>query len=361
MLSHIGVPDVLALSRLGRAQADAKRNLEQAQTEMTTGEAQDRHRATGGDLTRVMALERSVSTLDSRTPLLAMARSRAEGTQTALETIQKGTEGMGLEMLRNITTGDLSSAKITARDSRAALGQVLGALNTQLSGRHLFAGAGTGAPMPDPAALLADIEAVFTLSETEQLTATDGLSLDARIEANLDLYFTKGSVIDVDPDPIAVDERSFDALFAGGDDPMAAPPVELADGEHLSYAIRGDAAQLRAMIRGLATAATTVEHFAGTDETTLSAMLDRSGTRMMAAYDDITKLRATLGLAESRIEEAQTKTTAERTALVRARADLIGVDEYAAATRVVELETQLQAIYAMTARSTQLSLLNFLR
>ena len=51
----------------------------------------------------------------------------------------------------------------------------------------------------------------------------------------------------------------------------------------------------------------------------------------------------------------------EATALGLARADLIAVDGYDAASRLKETETRLQTIYALTARLSELSLANYLR
>jgi flagellar hook-associated protein 3 FlgL len=145
------------------------------------------------------------------------------------------------------------------------------------------------------------------------------------------------------------------------------PPVELADGEFLSYAMRADAEELKAMMRGLAMAAVVVDPVGVTgpaqelSREQVMSLLDTAGKTILKATDDITMTRSELGLAEGRIEAAQSRTTAQRATLELARADLIGVDAYEAATRVTRLQSQLEAIYAMTARSSQLSLLNFLR
>lgn len=347
MTSPIGMPDILSHMRMARAQAETKRGLDSAQIELVTGEAADRFKATGGDPSRLLAMERSISTLDSRTPLLSMARSRAAGMQAALEGIQNATEQMGVRLLRDISVGDLSSATFAAKDAKTALGQVLGALNTELSGRHLFAGAKQGAPMPDVDTLLDDVRRLF---EPDPPT-TDPLTAN-QVQANLDSYFGGTDT--------TADDLTFDKLYLGSpDDP---PPTELADGEYLDYAIKGDADQLRLMIKGLAAAAVSVELYGGpTDEDAIADMLNYSGEAIIKATDDITELRATLGLAEQRIEEAQTRTEAQRSTLELARSDLIGRDQYETATRITELENQLQMIYALTARTSQLSLLNFIR
>ena len=346
MMGPIGVPDILAQARLGRAQTDLKRGLEQAQIEVVTGESAEPLKATGGDPARLFAMERSISTLDSRTPLLSMAKSRAAGMQTSLDSIQISTEQMGVKLLRDISVGDLSSARFTAKDAKTALGQVIGALNVELSGRHLFAGARSGAPLDTVDVLLADMETLFLPDPP----ATDPLTV-AEIKTRVSNYF----------DPDSVDAMSFNARMWRGSDEKP-PPVELADGEFLNYAVLGDDDALRDMMRGLALAATTVKTFnSGTDAEAITQMLEEAGGIIVKATDDITKLRSDLGLAESRIEAAQTRTAAQRATLELARADLIGVDQYEAATRVTQLQSQLEAIYAMTARSSQLSLLNFLR
>ena len=355
MMGPIGVPDILAQARLGKAQGDLKRSLELAQIEVVTGESAEPLKATGGDPARLLAIERSMSTLDSRTPLLAMAKSRAGGTQTSLESIQISTDQMGVKLLRDISVGDFSAARFTAKDAKTALGQVMGALNVELSGRHLFAGAATGAPLAPVETLLADVQAIVTA----QIAApTDPLlGIEQNIDAALKAYFG--------PDPAPGDPlvpSFYKTVYRGS--AALPPPVELADGEFLDYAVKADHSALKDMMRGLAMAAVAVDFEGTTPGLTTSevmSVLEVAGKAIIKATDDITRLRSDLGLAETRIEAAQTRTTAQRTTLVLARADMIGVDQYEAATRVTQLQSQLEAIYAMTARSSQLSLLNFLR
>jgi flagellar hook-associated protein 3 FlgL len=174
------------------------------------------------------------------------------------------------------------------------------------------------------------------------------------------------------PIPGQPPEQTFDArVYKGG--PGAAPPVELAEGDLLSYGVKANDPALKALMRELAVAAvvgeTTDPEALGMDPASTPAQVQAqrmalwkdAATGLLAADDAVTDLRADLGLAEKRIEDAGTWTKAQRDALDLARAGIEEVDAYEAATRLSQLETQLQALYEVTARTAQLSILSFLR
>lgn len=354
MVLPVGIPDILAHTRLGRAQAETRRALDVAQREMVTGEAVDRFKATGGDTARLMAFDRGIAVLDNRKPLLAMAGTRSAAMQDALGGVQAATEGLGVRMLRDISMGDFSSARFAAGEARTALGQVMMALNTEHGSRQLFAGGSVGAPLAPAADLLAAVAA-----------ALDGVDLDDpdAIVAAVTAYFDPDApaVLPEPPDPPEPANFNSDGQYRGA--PDAGPPVEIADGEYLAYGIRADDPVLREMMRGLSLAAVADDRYKAGDisRATLETLLDEAGRTVIAATDSVTALRSRLGTAEQRIEAASARTAAQRDTLERGRADLIGRDPYETASRVVELQSQLEAIYAITARSSQLSLLNFLR
>jgi flagellar hook-associated protein 3 FlgL len=90
------------------------------------------------------------------------------------------------------------------------------------------------------------------------------------------------------------------------------------------------------------------------------ANLEAAGLGIIGAKDGLIAVETRLGLDQRRLEDALARNQAERASFEESRSRLVGVDPYEAATRLTELETQLQSIYAMTARTTQLSLLNYL-
>ena len=71
------------------------------------------------------------------------------------------------------------------------------------------------------------------------------------------------------------------------------------------------------------------------------------------------ELRAGLGALEARIEETTTRNAAETTAMSLARLDLVGIDQFDTAARYENTRSQLEALYAITVRSSRMSLTEF--
>lgn len=70
--------------------------------------------------------------------------------------------------------------------------------------------------------------------------------------------------------------------------------------------------------------------------------------------------RAGLGAVENRIEEATARNSAERTATSMARLELVGADQFETATRYENTRAQLESLYAITVRSSRLSLVEYM-
>ena len=76
--------------------------------------------------------------------------------------------------------------------------------------------------------------------------------------------------------------------------------------------------------------------------------------------DGVTGLRSDLGFAQERIAQSTARNAAERTSLYMARGELLSIDAFEAASALEEVHTQLETIYMITARTSRLSLVNFL-
>ena len=105
---------------------------------------------------------------------------------------------------------------------------------------------------------------------------------------------------------------------------------------------------------------------AGSDETI--ALLNGKSETLLAATDTLaagqaalTNVRAERGIQQKQISDQQEYLSLEKTILNQAFNQMTGRDQYEAASELKQLETALDAAYTLTARLSNLSLLNYLR
>ena len=90
------------------------------------------------------------------------------------------------------------------------------------------------------------------------------------------------------------------------------------------------------------------------------ALAAAGGTALMSAAPGMAELQGRLGETQARIDETQIRLTGERDALNLARNNLIGADPYEAAGQLEVVQTRLETLYAVTARTSRLNLTEYL-
>jgi len=89
--------------------------------------------------------------------------------------------------------------------------------------------------------------------------------------------------------------------------------------------------------------------------------LRHAGEALIAGAGNLVQLRASVGSAEARVEEASARLSARETALEIARNDMSAADPYETASNLQEVQLQLETHYTLTARLSRLSLTEYLR
>jgi flagellar hook-associated protein 3 FlgL len=82
---------------------------------------------------------------------------------------------------------------------------------------------------------------------------------------------------------------------------------------------------------------------------------------LQSAASGVAQLQSRIGFAEQSVERASVENTAQIAVLTIQRNDSVGVDPFEAATALQSLQIQLETHYAMTARLSSLSLVEYLR
>lgn len=332
-----GGSDLARMQALQKQALATRNRLDTAGTEMTSGLKASRFEATGGNLTRLFALERSLDRNTVFSDNITLTGLRLDVMQETLGQMQTATEDLSIDMITAVKKGDVSASLIHARTARNDFTATVGLLNGTVAGQSLFAGTTTDRPaLVDPDAMLADLDALAA-------GAPDAASAIAAIDA----YFAKPG------------GAFFTTGYIGSPDDLT--PVEIGDQERVDYGLRADDDVFVSVLRSQALGAVVAGGaFAGNSAEQM-AVLDVSGTRMLAAKEDVLKLRGAVGSQQEQVETAKAKRVSEHETLDLARSNLMTTDPLEAASNFDALDAQLQAIYTVTSRLSGLRFVNYMR
>ena len=129
---------------------------------MTTNLKASRFEATGGNLTRLFALERSLDRNAVFTENISLTELRLEVMQESLGQILTPAEDLSIDLIdATCARATTRRRKLHATTARQDFAATVGLLNGQVAGQSLFAGTATDSPALAPAdAILADLDAL---------------------------------------------------------------------------------------------------------------------------------------------------------------------------------------------------------
>ncbi|MBS0123646.1 flagellin [Thetidibacter halocola] len=329
------VGDLARMLVLRTNQVRLREEMDVLAVEVATGFVKDKGAHLRGDVSGLLAIDRSLERLDTFRFANAEAALLTGAMQQALGEIQERAQSTSQTLISAELTPSEALLGTMSRDARDALGQTLGALNRSVGGRFLFSGTATDrSAMPDLETMM-----------TELRTAVTGLTTATDIQAALDAFFAPGGTFET-------------TIYQGSGTGIA--PLRLGENERATLDIKATDDALRAILKPLAMASLASEPGLVIPVSEKVKMLSTSGEGLLGAQQDIVELRGGLGALEGRIEENTARIESERTATQLARLDLVGTDQYETATRYENVRSQLESLYAITVRSQRLSLTEFL-
>lgn len=315
--------------------AAMKQDIQRLTLEISSGKLADVRAAVGGNTAYVNDLERSLTKLDAYDLAATEAAQFAEGVQTVLGQVNDLGSALRDTLL---TAPNLISDPTAVRiplEAKETFEAVVGTLNTDLGGRSLLGGTGTDRPPLAPAADILDA----------LRTAVTGAGSVDDILAAADAWFN--------------DPAGFGAIGYQGETTSLAP-VALSDTQNARQDVRADDPALRDTLRNLAVLALADDPALGLTTGQRHELFAKSTDRVLSAREGIVQIQAQVGFTEGRIAATQARNGAERTALEIARNDLLSSDPFETATELEQVQFQLQSLYAITSRMSQLSLVNYL-
>lgn len=320
-------PNSIVSAAFSQNIADMRARATIVAEESVTGQYSDLTKHLGGRIGDAMIGQKALADIENQRSQLGIREARLDITQKSLSGIQTRISGLEVQMLSALSIGDIAGKDIAARDAKAALSDVFSALNVRHGERFLFSGDETATqPFSDTSQLLSDVRQIA-------LTATDPADFDAQ----LDNYFQS---------PTGGWQTSIyrGAMAASDADSVLATDPALVE-----------------VISGLAVMA-----ISGTpDGLTLLSQnpeIVRSGAeRVGIGSTALVNLRADVGIVQERVAKEQQGLDTEETILNSVYNQMVGRDQYDAASELKQLEAGLESAYLLTSRLSNLNLLNFLR
>lgn len=304
--------------------------------ELATGQASDVAARLGGDYSYLSDIDHNLSRLGGYGIASTEAALFSKAAQLGLERMQDVAGTLGADLLTINPTAIEAVRLHTSEQARIGLDTIVAALNGSAGGRSLFAGTATDtSPM-------GSTDTLITALKSE----VSGLVTSSDVLLAIDAWFA--------------DPAGFKAtMYSGSDQPLA--PIQIGLNQQVNLPLRADDPSFRSVLRNAAVAVLATDPDLGLDVAAQNHLLQVAGQGLLNDDQGLIGLRANLGFAQAQIEEASSRNGAARTGFEFARNELLQIDPFETATRLEEVQFQLESLYAVTVRSSRLTLLSFLR
>ncbi len=350
--------DALVMQR--RVAADLSQRVSQAGTEAATGLKADIYRSLGLRASEALTLRAGMERNENFIASNQMLASRLDFTALTLRQTREVAQGF-LDLAASSSQATTQTTGELQRAAQAALVRVIDGMNATFRSVPVFAGTDSAilpmqpwdTPHPDTGLAPRDIlAAVVGAGPADAADATDKV---ARLR---DIFASDDTTVPA--------QTLFEASFYNGTPRLAsdgapAPRVtaRLDERAELPHGIQANDPAFTDLVRGLAMIAST-DPAAITDPEAYRIWVSSAVSAVAAGVSGLIETEGRLGGQQQTVEQTL-KMQRERDVLFNSQIlALEGVDPYEAATRLTNLQTQLEATYAVSARLSKLSFLNFM-
>lgn len=336
-----------------REHADMNRQLARVEKEIATGLRADLFRDIGQRGSEAVRLRHQISRNEGFVASNKLLLGRMEITDLALSDIRQTADDYLALAISGSNPGTAISRELQA-SARAAFDQVAAQANSRYLGGHLFGGTMQDkVPMQDwntvnpdtgesPASVLAGIvtSVPTTVAEADAIIA----EIDAIFEGT-------------HPDP----DANFESTFYNGATAASGTRVEgrIDEGVEIAHGIQANDDGFRELFKGLAMLAT-VDVSQIEDRETYTRYMEAAVEAISAGSSLLLGAQSRLGSMQALVEDTIVMQEDVIDVYSYRIVDIEAVDPYEAASRMELLTTQLEASYAVTARLSRLSILNYL-
>lgn len=319
--------------------ARLRQTLQQLTDELSTGKVADPAGRVGGNTTVLHHFESQIALLEQFRQSGAEAATIAAATQQVLLAIKGEASGFSGNLLALGGSPTASSVSIRAAEAETVFESVVGRLNTEIAGLHLFAGQATDRPPL--------IEAAAFLDELRTLTA--GLATAADVEAAITTWFNAppggGGYLD--------------AAYGGT---LGEPRLmQIAQDRTIAFATNAASPSIRDVLKSLALAAVAGSGAIAADSGQQLQLLRQASESLLSGEVGLVNEMGRVGLLEALADRFSTEHANAIAVAQIGRANLVTADPFQTATALKEVQTQMETLYTLTSRLSGLKLVDYLR
>lgn len=319
--------------------ARLRNSLQVLTGELTSGFVADRAGRVGGNTSLIHHFETRIALLTQYQQAGFEAAAAASATQDVLAALQGEASNFSATLISVSAADSEDFVPLRAVEARGHLVSVVGRLNAEVAGLHLFAGQASDTPPL--------IGAEDMLDALQVLTA--GLTTADQVQAAVSNWFTAppggGGYLDL-------------AYRGTIDQPRQ---VQIDADRSMTFTTDAATPAIRDLLAALATAALADSPGLMASGRERLELVHRAGAALLSNESALLDEMGRVGLLESLAERFGTEQAHALGVAEIGRARLITADPFQTATALQEVETQMQTLYSLTARLSKLKLVDYLR
>jgi len=313
-----------------------KIQLARLSQEMSSGQVADLGTHLKGNTTALTGLNHEIAMLDEYSSSNSETSRILDMMQITLQRMDTQRENAANSFLSVNAETNSHQVENAAATAKSAFSEIISGLNSTIGGRSLFAGTAVDvAPLAEPDSILVDLVASIS-----------GATSKADIVSAIDSWFdTAGGGFDT-------------VAYSGNQDNQA----RATDGQNnVSLDVRGDDPSVRELLKGFAYAAVVSDISMSVTDRVAAELVNEAGVKLIEAAEGFSYLQGRLGGAQEAVTLAEASNSTQRASFEIARSDMVRADPFETATKLQDIQTQLETHFAVTARLSRLNLVDFLR
>lgn len=303
--------------------------------ELARSRVSDVSKKLNGDHSLLISTSRAREMTNGYQSVANDASNKMDAFQKIIASLNESSQGLVTQLLAAPLSSEGSQLHILAENAKTRLDDSLALLNTSFGGRSLLGGTETANPaMKDAASLLSAVrQEVAGISDPDTLIQSVKAWFDTPSGFSTIMY--QGG-----PEQNKIAVSAVDRVWSG---PTANDPA------------------FRSILASFSIASLLNDPDLGMTNENKALLAQKTGEMMSAAQGELITLGAKIGITEKRIEEAQTRNVDALFAYERIQAQLVGNDPERNVIELQAAQTNLETLYTITSRLSELSLVKLLR